>query len=245
MKKVLIILAGVILIVILVFVVIKKESPKEEATTPSPSQIGQQEYFEFSPVRFEDIVNPPKMYGIWPYGIKGENKEAHNEGHPGWDFELKKGSKVYAIADLRIAQIHDGGKQTESGTVQVIEAYAKLRGEDYHIVYHSVVNLESGVVEGAEIKAGEPLAEAGYPLSADTTMIHFGVFPPNDSIGSCPLPYFSEEVQEIINQIVAISKDIKTNKPYSSACVGKIDRDIYLENYPENIEYLGGAEEFE
>ncbi len=216
-----------------------EESVKEQPLVKTASK------FEVFPVRLEDFLRPPKMYGLWPYGVRGNSADSHNEGHPGWDFELKKGSKVYAVADLLIQQIHSGDHQEGDQEIMVIEANAELNNEGFHITYHSVINIEPSVVEGAKIKAGEPLAEAGYPLSENSVMIHFGVFPPNDSIGSCPADYFSDSLKDTINQIVANSLDIKTGKPYESVCVGKIDKELYYKNYPENIKYLGGAEQFE
>lgn len=201
--------------------------------------------FEYFPVRYEDIVSPPKMYGLWPYGVKGSNSSSHNEGHPGWDFELKKGSKLYAIADLDISQIHDGDHQDASGKVKVIEASAVLGNKNYHIVYHSVRNIAKNIKEGMRVKAGEPIAEAGYPLSSASYMIHFGIFPPDDSVGACPSGYFSDELQEVIEKIVANSFDQNTGKPFQSACVGKINKKLYYKNYPESVKHLGGAEQWE
>ncbi len=204
------------------------------------------EKLEVFPARLEDFLTPPKMYGIWPYGIKGEDANGHNEGHPGWDFELKKGSKLYAIADISIGQIHDGDKQTKDGqTIKVIEAYARLKDGGVGVVYHSVINIEKDVVEGATIKAGSVLAEVGYPISDDSAMIHFGIFAPNDRIGVCPSRYFSDELQATINKIVANSVDMKTGKPYPSACVGKINKDLYYKNFPDRVKYLEGSEEWE
>ena len=202
-------------------------------------------HFSYFPARLEDFVVPPKMYGLWPYGIRGKDRNSHNEGHPGWDFELKKGSKLYAVTDLKISQIHDGDKQAEGVTVQVIEAAAMLGDKRFGIVYHSVVNIEPSVVAGAEIPAGSVLAEVGFPLSDNSAMIHFGVFQPNDSIGSCPTPYFSSDAQETINTVVALSRDYETKVPYASACVGKISRQIYEENFPERLQYLRGGEPWE
>jgi hypothetical protein len=96
----------------------------------------------------------------------------------------------------------------------------------------------------ARTLAGKPLAEAGFSLSDDSTMIHFGVFQPKDSVGSCPIPYFSEDLQTIITEVAARSIDVKTGKPFESACVGKIDKEIYLRNYPDRVKYLEGNEEF-
>lgn len=204
------------------------------------------EKFEVFPAKLEDFQVPPKMYGLWPYGIKGNDSNSHNEGHPGWDLELTKGSKVYAIGDLMIGQIHDGDKITPEGSkLLVIEAQARLKDGDYHIVYHSVKNLEKEVVEGANIKAGSPLAEVGYPLSEESAMIHFGIFAPNDSIGSCPTRYFADELLETINKITANSFDSNTGKPYSSACVGKINKVLYYKNFPDRVKYLRGNEEWE
>ncbi len=201
--------------------------------------------FETFPIKKADLNLPAQMYGLWPYGVKGSDGASHNEGHPGWDFELKKGSKVYAIADLEISQIHEGDHQAEGQTVQVIEASAKLNNQRYHIVYHSVINLEPNVKERALIKAGQPLAEVGFPLSENSAMIHFGIFPPNDSVGACPSLYFSEELQSTIEQITQLSFNMETGKPYESACVGKINRKLYEENFPDRIQYYGGAEQWE
>ena len=204
------------------------------------------EKFEIFPARLEDFLVPPKMYGLWPYGVRGNDSGSHNEGHPGWDFELKKGSKLYAIADLKINQIHDGDKQTGDGqVVRVIEASARLKEGGFGVVYHSVINIEKNVIEGAIVKEGSILAEVGYPISNKSAMIHFGIFAPKDSVGICPTGYFSEEVQKIIEQIVANSVDDKTGKPYSSACVGKIDKEIYYKNFPDRIKYLRGGEIWE
>jgi len=216
-------------------------SQKDDSRLPDTDKTA----FNVLPVKFEDFIDPPKMYGLWPYGVRGRSKEDHNEGHPGWDFELKKGSKVYAIADLQISQIHDGDIASEGSIVKVIEAYAKLADGRYHIVYHSVKNLEAGVQEGAVIKEGEPLAEAGLSLSPNSVMIHFGVFKPFDSVGSCPTPFFSTEAQTILNKILAMSIDVSTKKPFSSACLGKISKSLYESNYPERIKDFGGSEEFE
>lgn len=201
------------------------------------------EKFRFFPVRAEDLAVPPKIYGLWPYGIKGEDKNSHNEGHPGWDFELKKSAKLYAVDDLKIDQIHPGDHQIAGQNIQVIEASSMLGNHRYHIVYHSVINLLVG--EGQEVKMGEPLAEVGYPLSENSAMIHFGIFPPGDSVGSCPSQFFADSLQPLINQMVAKSLDTKTGKPYPSACVGKISREIYEKNYPDRLKHLGGAEQWE
>lgn len=201
--------------------------------------------FEYFPVHFEDFATPAKMYGLWSYGVKGRTSEDHNEGHPGWDFEMKKGSKVYAIADLEIKQIHKGDNSSGGVVPEVIEAYAKLQDGSYHIVYHSVINLEPKVKEGATIKAGEPLAEVGLSLSETSAMIHFGIFPPHDSVGSCPTPYFSSALQKTIQDIVAISINQATSQPFASACVGKISRELYEKNYPDRIKDFGGSEQWE
>lgn len=222
---------------------VSNHEPKKDY--PELEELASNKYFSHFPVRIEDFESPPKMYGLWPYGIKGSDGASHNEGHPGWDFELKKGSKVYAISDIHIAQIHDGDTKSGNQVLKVIEAYAILQNQRFHIVYHSVTNLEEGVFEGATISAGLPLAEAGLPLSDTTRMIHFGVFKPRDSVGSCPTPYFSETLQPVIAEMVSRSIDVKTGKSYESACVGKIDRKLYLSNYPEREQYLEGAEEFE
>ncbi len=213
---------------------------RTEAEPPSSNL-----YFSHFPARLEDFAVPPKMYGIWPYGIRGGNSNSHSEGHPGWDFELKKGSKLYAVTDLRISQIHDGDKQVPGMNIQVIEAGAILNNKPYGIVYHSVINLEPGVVEGATIRAGSPLAEVGFPLSDTSAMIHFGVFAPKDSIGSCPTPYFSAAAREILAKVVAQSRDYFTGLPYESACVGKISRQIYEQNFPDRLQYLQGGEPWE
>ena len=225
----------------------KKNSTETEISEKDVSNLPDSERTTFNifPVKFEDFIDPPKMYGLWPYGFKGKSKEDHNEGHPGWDFELKKGSKVYAIADLEIVQIHDGDAESEGSVVKVIEAYAKLADGRYHIVYHSVKNLEPGVQEGAIIKEGQPLAEAGFSLSPNSVMIHFGIFKPFDSVGSCPTPFFSTEAQVTLNKVMAMSIDTSTKRPFTSACVGKISRSLYESNYPERIKDFGGSEEFE
>lgn len=202
--------------------------------------------FEVFPAKLEDFQVPPKAYGLWPYGVKGNDSNSHNEGHPGWDFELKKGSKLYAISDLRINQIHDGDHQTGGGQViKVIEASARLKEGDIGIVYHSVINIEKNIVEGATIKAGSVLAEVGFPLSDESAMIHFGIFVPNDRVGVCPTRYFSDELQETINKVVENSIDDKIGKPYPSACVGKISKEIYYKNFPDQVKDLGGGEEWE
>lgn len=202
--------------------------------------------FEVFPARLDDFQVPPKAYGLWPYGVKGNDSNSHNEGHPGWDLELKRGSKLYAIADLRISQIHDGDHQIEDGqTLKVIEAGTRLEEGHFDVVYHSVINIEKNVVEGATIKEGSVLAEVGFPLSDESAMIHFGIFAPNDRVGVCPTKYFSDELQETINKVVANSIDDKTGKPYSSACVGKISKEIYYKNFPDRVKDLGGEEEWE
>ncbi len=252
-KKILILLIIIILILCGIggyFYFSKKYSDEpeeitEESVTEEKPVVETASKFEVFPVRFEDFLNPPEMYGLWPYGVKGSDSASHNEGHPGWDFELKKGSKVYAVADLEIKQIHSGDHQEGDQEIMVLETNAKLNNQNIHVTYHSVVNLEPGVVEGAKIKTGEPLAEAGYPLSENSVMIHFGVFPPGDSVGSCPADFFADSLEDTINQIVASSFDMKTGKPYDSACVGKIDKELYFENYPEREKDLGGAEQFE
>lgn len=235
-----------VLLVIVAFGVIfflpSSENGEVKETGQKQTQ-AKNEKFEFFPVRFEDFVIPPKMYGLWPYGVKGEDKGSHNEGHPGWDFELKKGSKLYAISDLRIQQIHEGDKQTESGKVQVIEANAELDGQNIHITYHSVINLL--VKEGQEVNVGEPIAEVGYPLSESSAMIHFGIFAPNDSVGSCPEDFFADALKPLIERIVANSIDMKTGKSYESACVGKVNKEIYYQNFPDRVQYLRGAEPWE
>lgn len=207
--------------------------------------INVKEKFETFPARLEDFQVPPKAYGLWPYGIKGGDSNSHNEGHPGWDLELKKGSKLYAISDLKISQIHDGDHQTNGGpTLQVIEAGTMLKEGHFDVVYHSVINIEKDVVEGAIIKEGSPLAEVGFPLSDESAMIHFGIFAPKDRVGSCPTRHFSDELQETINKIVANSKS-ESSEPYASACVGKISKDLYYQNFPARVKYLEGGEEWE
>lgn len=202
--------------------------------------------FEIFPSKLDDFQTPPKAYGLWPYGIKGNDDKSHNEGHPGWDLELKKGSKLYAISDIRINQIHDGDHQTGDGQIlRVIEASARLNEGMFGIVYHSVINIEKDVVEGATIKEGSVLAEVGFPLSDTSAMIHFGIFAPNDSVGVCPTNYFSAEVQKIIENVVENSLDIQVGKPYTSACVGKINKEIYYKNFPDRIQYLRGGEVWE
>lgn len=202
--------------------------------------------FEVFPARLEDFQIPPRAYGLWPYGVKGNDSNSHNEGHPGWDLELKKGSKLYAISDLRINQIHDGDHQTgDSQILRVIEASARLKEGDFGIVYHSVINIEKNVVEGTIVKQGSVLAEVGFPLSDESAMIHFGIFAPNDRIGVCPTRYFSDELQETINKVVANSIDDKTGKPYLAACVGKISKELYYKNFPDRVKDLGGGEEWE
>ena len=204
------------------------------------------EKFEVFPARLEDFMSPPEMYGLWPYGVKGNDGKSHNEGHPGWDLELKKGSKLYAISDLRINQIHDGDHQTGGGqVVKVIEASTRLKEGGFGVVYHSVINIEEDVFEGATIKEGSALAEVGYPLSDASAMIHFGIFAPNDRVGVCPTGYFSGEVQKIIDKVVANSVDDKTGEPYFSACVGKINKDLYYKNFPDRIKDLRGGEFWE
>lgn len=202
--------------------------------------------FDVFPARLEDFQVPPRAYGLWPYGVKGNDSNSHNEGHPGWDLELKKGSKLYAISDLRINQVHDGDHQTGDGQIiKVIEASARLKEGDFNVVYHSVINIEKNVVEGAIIKEGSVLAEVGYPLSDESAMIHFGIFAPNDSVGVCPTKYFSNEVQGITDKVVVNSIDNRTGKPYPSACVGKINKELYYKNFPDRIKYLRGGEEWE
>lgn len=241
-------LAVLILILIIAAVLIFFFPPESKDSDSKTNEVGKKETqtkFEYFPARFEDFVNPPKMYGLWPYGVKGSNSSSHNEGHPGWDFELKKGSKLYAIADLDISQIHDGDHQDASGKVKVIETSAVLGGKNYHIVYHSVINIAKNIKAGMRVKAGEPIAEVGYPLSGNSYMIHFGIFPPNDSVGACPSDYFSDELQDVIKKIVSISYDQNTGKPFKSACVGRISKKLYYENYPESVKHLGGAEQWE
>lgn len=224
----------------------KRNSKQSDEQKPNPAtDLSDHQYLEYFPVRFEDFVQPPKMYGLWPYGIKGKDKNDHNEGHPGWDFELAKGSKVYAVSDLNINQIHEGDKSTENLTPQVIESTAKVNNQNIHITYHSVVNLDPSVKEGAIIKAGQPLAEAGYPLSNNSAMLHFGVFPPNDSVGSCPTEFFSSQAKAVLDRIVSNSLDVSTGKPFQSACIGKINKDLYYQNYPDRIKELGGSERWE
>ncbi|RJO60256.1 M23 family metallopeptidase [candidate division WS5 bacterium] len=223
----------------------KKQERRAPARTENTQPINTKAKFEVFPARLEDFVVPPKMYGLWPYGIKGKDKGSHNEGHPGWDLELKKGSKLYAISDLRISQIHDGDHQDGSVKVKVIEAGAVLDGKNYHITYHSVINIPDYVKEGATVKAGEVIAEVGFPLSETSAMIHFGIFPPNDSVGACPSGYFSDELQLLIKKMVALSRDMETGKPYESACMGKINKEIYYSNYPDQVQHLGGAEQWE
>jgi len=230
----------------ILFVVIKKQhSSKEHPMSNSDSNISKTKFTTF-PVKLEDFESPPKMYGLWPYGVKGNNSSSHNEGHPGWDFELKKGSKLYAIADLRIAQLHDGDHQTESGEMlKVIEAYARLQDQDIHVVYHSVKDLEPNIIEGAVVKEGSVLAEVGYPLSDESAMIHFGIFGPKDSVGSCPSDFFAESLKPTIDKMVANSVDIKTGKSYTGACVGRINKEFYYQNYPDSVKYLQGGEQWE
>lgn len=221
-----------------------KTSGEQRVANDLISNSGKTKFTTF-PVRIEDFEKPPKMYGLWPYGVKGNNSNSHNEGHLGWDFELKKGSKLYAIADLRIAQIHDGDNPADGKPLKVIEAYAKLNNQDIHIVYHSVNNLEDYVVEEAIIREGSVLAEVGYPLSDESAMIHFGIFGPKDSVGSCPSDFFTDSLKSTIDKIVANSIDMKTGKPYASACVGKINKDLYYQNYPDSVKYLQGGEQWE
>lgn len=216
------------------------DDPKQDTISASS-----QKYFEVFPVRFEDFVQPAKMYGLWPYGVRGKSSQDHNEGHPGWDFELKKGSPIYAIADLEIMQIHDGDQVSGDVIPKVIEASANLSDGKHHIVYHSVINIRPEVVEGAEVKAGTVLADVGYPLSSDSAMIHFGIFGVRDSVGSCPTDFFSPNLQSTIQQIVSISKDQNTGQSFTSACVGKISKEIYEKNYPDRVQYLEGSEPWE
>jgi hypothetical protein len=242
---------GIIVIAVVGFVAYslgksKPEEENEESNIKTKQDFSSEKIkFEYFPARFEDFAQPPAMYGLWAYGVKGKTSSDHNEGHPGWDFELKKGSKVYAIADLFIDQIHEGDHSAAGITPEVIEATATLQDGRYHIVYHSVINLESEVKEGATIKAGKPLAEVGLSLSQNSAMIHFGIFPPRDSVGACPSPYFADTLQKTIADIVAISVNQDTKKAFESACIGKINRELYLKNYPEREKDLGGAEQWE
>lgn len=242
------VIVGIVILLLGGIVVAKhKDSKREQEDNNKFEDVetGGPKYLEFFPVKIDDFVRPAKMYGLWPYGVKGNNSSSHNEGHPGWDFELKKGSKVYAVSDLTVFQIHDGDHATSEVLPKVIEAYANLADGKYHIVYHSVVNIDSKVVEGAKISKGEVLAEVGFPLSDNSAMIHFGVFPPHDSVGACPSPYFSPELQTTIQQTVDLSIDNSTSKPFSSACIGKINKEIYIQNYPDHVQYLGGGEQWE
>jgi len=242
----------VIVVVVLIVALAAKiflQSHKKQDTSSIPQQIpvnkSSQKYFEVFPVRFEDFVRPAKMYGLWPYGVRGNNNQSHNEGHPGWDFELKKGSPIYAITDLEIMQIHDGDQSSGGVVPKVIEASANLADGRHHIVYHSVTNIRPEVVERAKIKAGTILADVGYPLSSDSAMIHFGIFGVRDSVGSCPTDFFSPDLLPIIQQIISISKDQNTGKPFASACVGRISRQIYEQNFPDRVQYLEGGEPWE
>ena len=103
----------------------------------------------------------------------------------------------------------------------------------------------SVVVAGAIIKEGSVLAEMGFPLSDSSAMIHFGIFPPNDRVGACPTEYFSEKIQLIIDQVVANSVDTNTGKPYPSACVGKVNKELYYKNFPDRVRDLQGGEQWE
>lgn len=246
MKKIILILIIITLIISIIFILKSTKFYSQLAGKNNIIYNNYPEKFSVFPIKLEDLARPPVLYGLWPYGIKGDDNNSHNEGHPGWDFELKNGAKLYAIADLTINQIHDGDHQIKnSPPLQVIEANAKLKSGNYNIVYHSVKNLEKNVIVGSKIKAGAILAEAGYPTSDHSVMIHFGIFPPYDSVGACPSNYFSEEHKEIIANLVNNSLNLKTGQPYTSACLGKINKELYLKNFPERVKWLGGAEQWE
>ncbi len=87
-KKIILFVAiGLVAAFIILFVT--HDRNRETGNSYNPNDINQNnqrfsnapEKLEFFPVKQEDFLVPPKAYGLWPYGVRGNDKFGHNEGH--------------------------------------------------------------------------------------------------------------------------------------------------------------------
>jgi hypothetical protein len=120
-------------------------------------------------------------YTIWPFGVHGGGHAL--DGHPGFDFEYRLGSSVYAPVDATVSnRIPDSNSPADRESVQLRYPGSPM---DYFIDITNLMNVPPSVQPNARVTRGQILGTAG-PIgfgpnvgAATSAMIHFGVSDPN------------------------------------------------------------------
>jgi murein DD-endopeptidase MepM/ murein hydrolase activator NlpD len=129
-------------------------------------------------------------YGLWPWGVHGGG---HPEGHPGWDVEFAMGTQVRAVADGTVSAIQPNDGYADQWQVTVAHRPGRSTRYDH------LENLQPGIVVGASVVAGQPIADAGNVGTIHLT--HFAVQSGIDTL--CPEPFLSAGGRAVFDAIWA------------------------------------------
>ena len=151
------------------------------------------------PVNAKDVRY--RYYGIFPFGTK----ENHPRGHPGIDFELKRGAEILAATPGTVAVINRNPRWINQYWVRIYYNY------HYSLKYDHLGKVF--VKTGEKVKRGQIIGKAAIWSRGPISMIHFE-FDVKEKIykgiyirtAVCPGPYFSKEAKKELMKMVLRSK---------------------------------------
>jgi len=124
-------------------------------SAPAPPTSGPSTFSIDLPVSPGDTAN--SAYGLWPFGVHGGGHA--EDGHPGWDVEMRPGASVLAAADgsVQNALLEPGG----SGRYTVRVMHEVNGRTAYATDYTNMSSLAPGIASGARVMRGQVIGAAG------------------------------------------------------------------------------------
>ncbi len=110
-------------------------------------------FFEL-PIDPSDSAN--ESFGVNPFGF--HIADHGSDGHPGFDFEFKPGSKAYVPADGTVSTIMADSYDPTTSTIQLEHQF---EGKNYRTVYTNIKSVDPAIVKGAAVKQGQVLGTPG------------------------------------------------------------------------------------
>ena len=128
------------------------------------------------------------VFGIRPFGYHGAEHAA--DGHTGWDIEYRIGGIVRAAAPGRIENVIENSQVPGRFAVQVEHVVGT---HHYRTTYTNLAGVNSNIVVGESVVAGQPIGTAG-------TVADFRTDPPRGPV-SYAMTHFQLDDFEYYNEI--------------------------------------------